>query len=134
MKLPAVPGEPLRIHSAGLLPAFIGSSAVAAAERAAEARSALEQFERLGYLPSRPDSSRFVGYDIGLLLYNLTELGHPATADVLRHLLDIADTAGAWVEYYDEGRPMGTRCRPWESGINIAAIAHALRSAARREG
>ncbi|MBB6731456.1 hypothetical protein [Cohnella zeiphila] len=134
MKLPAMPGEPLRIHSAGLLPAFIGSSAVAAAERAAEARSALEQFERLGYLPSRPDSSRFVGYDIGLLLYNLTELGHPATADVLRHLLDIADTAGAWVEYYDEGRPMGTRCRPWESGVNIAAIAHAVRSAARREG
>jgi len=33
------------------------------------------------------------------------------------------DRYGMWAEYYDDEAPVGTRCRPWESGLNIAALA-----------
>jgi len=31
------------------------------------------------------------------------------------------------VEYYADHQPRGTRCRPWESGINIEALLHYAR-------
>ena len=41
-------------------------------------------------------------------------------------MMSLRDGAGAWVEYYVDGRPSGCGCRPWESGINIeAAIRYA---------
>jgi hypothetical protein len=33
-------------------------------------------------------------------------------------------THSAWVEYYEDGKPFNTRCRPWESGINLEAAIH----------
>ena len=34
----------------------------------------------------------------------------------------MVDPTGAWAEYYVLGRPHGTRCRPWESAINIEVL------------
>ena len=64
-----------------------------------------------------------VGYDYGFLLYSLTKMKHSAADHFARICLDMADSTGAWVEYYiDAKHPSGTRCRPWESGINIEAL------------
>ena len=40
----------------------------------------------------------------------------------LEGMLEFLDDTGAWVEYYDGHTPAHSRCRPWESGINITAI------------
>jgi hypothetical protein len=37
-------------------------------------------------------------------------------------MLDLLDSTGAWVEYYDNDIPFNCRARPWESAINIEAI------------
>jgi hypothetical protein len=36
----------------------------------------------------------------------------------------MVDPTGAWVEYYINGVPHLTRCRPWESAINLEAVLH----------
>lgn len=126
--LPASASQAIALNSVGLLPSFIHSTLIDTQEKAQAVRRAKEVFEEKGYLPTRDDSLRSVGYDAALLLYGLTETQDDAAPRALAHVLDLADSAGAWSEYYQEGRPAGTRCRPWESGISIAAIMHYLRS------
>ena len=43
---------------------------------------------------------------------------------VYQKALQMVDPTGAWVEYYLNGAPHGTRCRPWESAINLEAVLH----------
>jgi len=109
------------VQSAGLLPSFVHAGTLSDEEQTEELLAAYGIFERHGYLPTIPGSTCFVGYDAGLLLYGLARFGHPGAEAVLAHVVGIADSADAWVEYYDAGRPFNTRCRPWESGMNIAA-------------
>lgn len=78
-------------------------------------------YQKTGRLPSRPDGNVTVGYDYGLLLYNLVELQHPLAGEIYEKMLSVIDECGAWAEYYENGRPSHTRCRPWESGINLLA-------------
>jgi hypothetical protein len=78
-------------------------------------------------LPSSPDSNKTVGYDYGLLLYALKDdMGRIKNMSAYNTLLETAlalrDTTGAWVEYYENGKPRSTKCRPWESAVNIAGI------------
>jgi len=40
--------------------------------------------------------------------------------DLLADMLSLRDECGAWSEYYTGKEHTGTRCRPWESAINIA--------------
>jgi len=64
-----------------------------------------------------------VGYDYGFLLTSLVRAGRLTDArPVLAATLDLLDDTGAWVEYYHDGKPLGTRYRPFESGINIEAV------------
>jgi hypothetical protein len=114
------------VNSAGLLPSFIHSGVLQPHEKALGTVRAVNTFTQKGYLPTTEGSERFVGYDAGLLLYALTDLDHPLAEEVFRHVVDIADSTGSWVEYYEKGAPQGCRCRPWESGINIAAGVHFL--------
>ncbi|HPZ52705.1 MAG TPA: hypothetical protein PLI11_07285, partial [Clostridia bacterium] len=83
-------------------------------------------FEEKGYIPSHAEGTRSLGYDFGLLLYNLAYLDDPLKEEVLKVMLDIVDGTGAWVEYYDNKVPFNCRCRPWESGINIEALIYYL--------
>jgi len=41
----------------------------------------------------------------------------------------LRDSTGAWVEYYDKGKPQGCRCRPWESALSVTALLDAAREA-----
>jgi len=84
----------------------------------------LQSYKATGKLPSRPDNDVAVGYDYGLLLYALTELDHPMARELYEKTLQLADSTGAWAEYYRDHKPSGTRCRPWESAINAEALLH----------
>lgn len=70
-----------------------------------------------------PDQqSKAVGYDYGFLLYALKALDDPRASEIYRQMMAVLDQTGAWVEYYRDDQPMGTRCRPWESAINLEAV------------
>jgi hypothetical protein len=58
------------------------------------------------------------------LLYALTELNCPMARALYEKTLELADSTGAWAEYYRDHKPAGTRCRPWESAINVEALLH----------
>ena len=81
----------------------------------------IADYKATGKLPSVKEGKRNTGYDYGLFLYALTALGHELRHEMFETVLSRVDSAGAWVEFYDDGKPAGTRCRPWESGMNIAA-------------
>lgn len=118
--------QEMEVSSAGLLPLFIHSEMLSDEEKTLGVLRAADIFQKKGYLPTVETQNRFVGYDAGLLLYGLAESKHPIAEQVFKHVIGIVDTAGAWVEYYLEGTPQGCRCRPWESGMNIAAVIHYL--------
>jgi hypothetical protein len=117
------------LQSVSLTPLYFGSTLFHREELAPLVQEIVDRYQATGALPSRPDDERkiAVGYDYGLLLYALTELGHPLAAQLYEKTLALADPTGAWVEYYADHQPRGTRCRPWESGINIEALLHYAR-------
>jgi hypothetical protein len=125
--LPAAEEKTHELASVSLVPLYIGSSLLTTAEVRRIADHLAEGFQRTGQLPSSPDGATTVGYDYGFLLYTLAELGHPTRHVLYQEMMERRDATGAWVEYYRNGVPSSTRCRAWESAINIEA---ALRYAA----
>ncbi|MFH1615826.1 MAG: hypothetical protein ABIG61_12185 [Planctomycetota bacterium] len=109
------------LKSVSLMPLYIGSNLIPRKEIAKTISDIAVEYQSSGRLPSRPQGGMTVGYDYGLLLYNLTETNHPLASYVYEKMLTQLDLAGAWVEYYEDGKPKGCRCRPWESGINLEA-------------
>ena len=69
-----------------------------------------------------------VGYDYGLLLVNILELGLDNAKEVFDKVLDLRDSVGIWSEYFINGEPFNTRYRPWESAINISAVVKYVQS------
>jgi hypothetical protein len=63
-----------------------------------------------------------VGYDYGFLLTALTALDMKEASLVYAKTLSVVDREGSWSEYYLNDQPSGTRCRPWESAINLEAL------------
>lgn len=125
--VPAKEDKVYYLQSVSLKPLYIGGSLLRADEIQKLVEDVITGYRKTGQLPSRPGSNITVGYDYGLLLNSLTKLFHPDAGEIYEKMMSVIDSTGAWVEYYDEGRPMGTRCRPWESGINLeAAIEYAL--------
>jgi hypothetical protein len=123
------PGRPIyRLASVSLVPLYLGSDLFSREEIGAVVADITGRYERTGQLTTTPERSGTVGYDFGLLLYTLAELDHPLADRVYRHMMNVRDSAGAWVEYYRDDTPMGCPCRPYESGINLeAALRFALR-------
>lgn len=121
---------PVKIYSlasVSLLPFYLHSTMFSGEELAPIARKLAKDFIETGAFqgadaPSVP--GKIVGYDIGMLLYALTELHDPLARPVYQEALQMVDPTGAWVEYYVNGAPHGTRCRPWESAINLEAVLH----------
>ena len=124
--------EPVRYElvSAALMPVWLGEPDLA---DAAILRPIIDRIYREwrtnGQLPSRPNGSLTVGYDYGLALTALMRCNYTSgesfaydTAALARETLQKRDSSGAWVELYIDGLAMNTKCRPWESGINIAAF------------
>jgi hypothetical protein len=71
---------------------------------------------------NKKDEPRTVGYDYGFLLNALTKLQRPEAPVYYDKALSVVDQTGAWAEYYLNDQPYGTRCRPWESAINLEAL------------
>ena len=71
---------------------------------------------------SNKEGSRVVGYDYGFLLYALTCIKSKESTILFDKTLSVADQTGSWSEYYLNDVPSGTRCRPWESAINLEAL------------
>lgn len=110
------------LQSVCLLPLYIGSDLFNLDEIKAMVDNIIIMYKKTGLLPSREDGAITVGYDYGLLLYALTKLKHPMAEEFYVKTLSVIDPTGAWVEYYENGMPQGTRYRPWESAINIEAL------------
>jgi hypothetical protein len=73
-------------------------------------------------MANQGDEIRTVGYDYGFLLTALSELHVKEASLVYDKTLSVVDQEGSWSEYYLNDRPSGTRCRPWESAINLEAL------------
>ncbi len=73
-------------------------------------------------------SENTVGYEIGVILYTLTQYLPPHELPAYRDLMDelLSDRVPGlvWVEYYKNGEPNPASCpyRPWESGMNFVSI------------
>jgi len=119
--LPAATPERYLIHSVSLMPLYVGFPIFSQQEIHVLVDSIATVYKRTGKLPSRPGGNTTVGYDYGLLLYNLSRLKDTAATAVYQKMLGLLDNTGTWSEYYEDGKAMGTRYRPWESGINLEA-------------
>ena len=127
------PERPLyQLASVSLVPLYLGSDLFSHPEIASMARPIIDRFQATGRLRTTEGGATTVGYDYGLLLFTLSELGHPLAGKVYDRMLDVLDSTGSWVEYYRDDQPVGCPYRPYESGINLeAALRFAFRSAAR---
>jgi len=120
--LPAVRPEKFYIPSVSLVPFYIGAKNLSKQQIAVFVKDLADVYQTTGNFPSSPViKERIVGYDYGLFLYSLTRIDHPLKMEIYRLMMQASDDTGAWVEYYEKNQPMGTRCRPWESGINLEA-------------
>jgi len=120
---PSVPRS-FQLNSVSLVPFYFRSNLISAQELTPVVNEVITLYRQTGCLPSRPDEADglAVGYDFGLLLYALAALNHPEAGEFCRTVLGLRDSAGVWAEYYRRGQPVGTRCRPWESAINLEAV------------
>lgn len=111
--------EEYQLKSTLLMVPFINSNQLSNDYMAEQVDDFLSVYREIGALPSRPDGKRCVGYDYGLMLFAAKKTNRQAD-DLLESMLALQDAAGAWSEYYRGSKPEQTRCRPWESGMNIA--------------
>jgi len=122
---PSTPPAKMEVNSVSLLPVYLGSDVLSRDEQRALIDHVIKQANKTGHIPSVPGTESCVGYDPGLVLMNLVEAGSPAAKEAYDRLIRMADQTQAWSEYYD-GRdadsPGCCRCRPWESGVNAAAL------------
>lgn len=110
------------LNSVNLVPVYIQTDLFTLQELDRILSPVIDAFQEKGYISSDSKGTRSLGHDYGLLLYNMVVLDLPDTDKVLSAMLEILDSTGAWVEYYDNKKPYNCRCRPWESAINIEAI------------
>ena len=119
--MPDIVDEHFFLQSVSLMPWYLSSDLIPDNQVTKMVGEIINLYNSTGKLPSRPDGNRTVGYDYGLLLYSLTKMNHPLKNEIYKKMLDVIDSTGAWVEYYENDVPSGTLCRPWESAINIEA-------------
>ena len=118
--------QEISLKSALMMALYVDSPLLSQEYLRSQINAYLAQYRQTGVLPSLPDGSRCVGYDFGLLLYAAARFGLAAD-DLLAHMLALKDSASMWAEYYDAGQPQNTRCRPWESAINMEGALQYLR-------
>jgi hypothetical protein len=126
--MPAAAPTIYHLISVSLVPLYFHSDLISVAELRSQVQQVYENYLESGVVSSRTrasnlaDNKRSVGYDYGLILYAMMRTGTGDPEDLYRETLKIADETGAWSEYYLDGIPSGTRCRPWESAINLEAL------------
>lgn len=111
------------LPSSLLMPAYLGADLPEIRDSVVhEIERILSDFDRTGHAYSVPEGKLNVGYDYGLLLFNMLHYGIPGAERIYRRILAMRDGVGMYSETYIEGRPTGTRFRPWETAINISAL------------
>ncbi len=110
------------LEAVSLIPLFIGSDLFSDREIKQLVSPLIKIYKKTGILAASSKKNKAVGYEYGLFLYTLVQLKHHLTDDIFEHLLLLTDPVDNWVEYYDSEQPSGTKCRPWESGINLYAV------------
>ena len=109
------------IPSVATTPDFIGFPVANPDEQAAMLDAAMAPFtDSAGGI--RLPGTNFCGYELGFLLYALAEHHDPRCPAVAARLLEMRDPTGSWVEYYIGNKGISTRCRPWESAINLCGL------------
>jgi len=128
--LPAISARTYELASVALMPFYLQSRIVDWRELQPTVKEILAHYQVADSKRPQSDSgkTRIVGYEFGLLQNALTELGLSEAAMGYERTLSMVDQVGSWSEYYLNGVPNGTRCRPWESAINLEElIAWAMR-------
>ena len=110
------------LNSVSLTPLYIDSCLFTIKELEIITAPGMKLFGKTGVVPSNIEGTRSLGYDYGLMLYNMVKLNNPLKELALEKILSLLDPTGSWVEYYDNDVPANCRARPWESGINIEAV------------
>ena len=117
-----------KLISVSLTPLYFDSGLLETADLKPAVDKIYAGFKKTGIVTSRTDEAaildnrRSVGYDYGLILYSMLSTGTKGAEDLYMKTLSIVDETGAWSEYYIDDVPSGTRCRPWESAINLEAL------------
>ena len=114
-------GKRYFLSSVATTPAFIGFAVAQSREQTAMLDAAMAPITASDGSICCPETL-LPGYELGMLLYSLAETGDPRCHAVAAKLLEMRDPTGAWVEYYTGTRGGGTRCRPWESAINLCGL------------
>ena len=126
--LPPAQRRTYKLISVSLTPCYLNAELFLPEEMEPLVKRVYENFHETGVLTSRTDAEsvsenkRSVGYDYGFILNAMTKTRHRHAEEVYRKTLSIVDETGAWSEYYLDNIPSGTRCRPWESAINLEAL------------
>jgi hypothetical protein len=122
--LPAPPERELSIASAALFAALVPTDLVTEplTTRALD-RALAESSSGAASAGCAAPREMTVGYDDGLLLRGLTRRHSADAHQVANSILGKRDYYGTWAEYYESGRPVRTRCRPWETSLNLGALA-----------
>ncbi|MHB1484714.1 MAG: hypothetical protein ACYCYI_08620 [Saccharofermentanales bacterium] len=115
-------GKVYFINSVVLMPAFINSDLIEESMMTQITKGMIEQVIKENKMPSGLSSNLMVGYDYGLLIFAAKMKKLPHIEELTRRMIALRDSTGAFVEYYADNKPVGTMCRPWESGINITAL------------
>jgi len=110
------------IPSIALTPKYIGSDLIPEKLLVQNIEVIKDNYLKSGQISSRPGLNKVIGYEYGFFLYALSKYHDPLADQVFRDAMSVVDESGAWVEYYQNGKPMGCRYRPWESAINIEAV------------
>jgi len=116
------PSKRYILNSVNLVPVYIHSDIFSTQELENILRPIINSFNEKNYISSDNVGTRSLGYDYGFLLYNMVKLRYQEAESVLSVTLELLDSTGSWVEYYDNKKPYNCRCRPWESAINIEAV------------
>jgi hypothetical protein len=122
--LPEAKPETFFLPSIALMPCYINDSFLDRTIIRHQLDELADYYSKTGKFPSKQESTgvyKILGYDFGFFLYALTRMNHPLKQKVYDQMMDALDATGSWVEYYQDGNPNGTFCRPWESAINLEA-------------
>jgi hypothetical protein len=114
------------LPSVAVTPAFIQFPVAERSEQVAMIDATMKTFSAEDGSIRYPETL-LPGYELGMVLFALAELQDPRCAAVAKSLLALRDPTGSWVEYYTGALPMHTRCRPWESSINLCGLLNAAR-------
>ena len=122
LTFPRIERKTYFLPSLALTPEYIGSGLISQDILDHNLSLIKEHYRQKGKVSSRGDSNITIGYEYGFFLYALTKQNDLLAGRIIEDMLSVVDEVGAWVEYYNNGVPMGCNYRPWESAINIEAI------------